>query len=337
MSEGNEEAVLQGLSDSGLEGMLGISPPMQDVFQTIRKVAVVDVPVLILGESGTGKELAARAIHQLSGRRQGPLVTINCGAIPDKLLESELFGYEKGAFTGADATRRGRIEYAEGGTLFLDEVTELNPPLQVKLLRFLQEHAVERIGGREPIPVNVRVVSATNRDIDRSVRDGQVREDLYYRLSVVSLSLPPLRERGEDLLFLARSFLHRYSKEFNREVRSVSKDAIERMRAYPWPGNVRELENRVKGAVVMAQGEEMDTHDLGLPAGEEAPYSPFRPRTLREIRESCEKETIQEALLRHGNRIQRTAQELGVTRQNLSHLLRKYGLATPDISKRRRG
>ncbi|HAS17561.1 MAG TPA: sigma-54-dependent Fis family transcriptional regulator, partial [Nitrospiraceae bacterium] len=246
----------------GMEGILGNSPAMEKVFQTIRKIATVDVPVLILGESGTGKELTARAIHQLSNRRDRPFVVINCGAIPETLLESELFGYEKGAFTGANTRRKGRFEYAEGGTLFLDEIGELSITLQVKILRFLQEHIIERIGGRETIPLDVRVVAATNKDLKRGVDEGQFREDLYFRLSVVTVSLPSLHERGDDIFLLSQAFLRRYCGEFERDIKGFLNDAIISLSEYNWPGNVRELENRIKRAVVMAEGEMITSKDL---------------------------------------------------------------------------
>lgn len=308
----------------GFEGILGNSPAMEGIFQIIRKVATVDVPVLILGESGTGKELAARAIHRLSQRRNGPFVVINCGAIPETLLESELFGHEKGAFTGADTRKKGRIEYAEKGTLFLDEIGEMSLSLQVKLLRFLQEHIVERVGGREPIPVDVKVIAATNKDLKKAVDEGQFREDLYFRLGVVTISLPPLRERDDDIYLLARAFLHRYKTEFNRDVKGFSDEAIGALGNYAWPGNVRELENRVKRGVIMAEGEMITSEDLELAGG----MSLERPSmSLREARDRVEKELIQRAMLKHGGVVVRAAEELDVTRQTLTDLIKKYGIS----------
>ncbi len=308
----------------GIEGIIGSSPSMEDIFQVIRKVATVDVPVLILGESGTGKELIARAIHRLSHRSNGPFVVINCGAIPGTLLESELFGYEKGAFTGADSRKKGRIEYANGGTLFLDEVGELSLSLQVKLLRFLQDHIVERVGGRDLIPVDVRILAATNKDLKKAVEKYNFREDLYFRISVITLSMPPLREREEDLLLLARSFLYRYSREFKKTIRGFSDNAIEALSLYKWPGNVRELENRIKRAVVMTDDEWVSVQDL-----EFSPVDSHQKRypPLRKAREALEKRLISEGLLRHGSNITHTARELGISRQTLADMIKKYGIS----------
>ena len=307
----------------GLDDILGTCSPMQVVFQAIRKVATVDVPVLILGESGTGKELAARAIHRLSHRRNGPFVAINCGAIPETLLESELFGYEKGAFTGADTRKKGRIEYAEKGTLFLDEIGDMSLSLQVKLLRFLQEHIIERVGGREHIAIDVRVLAATNQDITKIVKGGHFREDLYFRLSVVTISMPPIRERNDDIYLLARSLLHRYQRDFKRDIRGFSEDAINALGSYPWPGNVRELENRLKRAVVMAEGDMITANDLEL----SATMSMENPSvSLKEARDKVEKDLVQKALLKHGGVIVRAAEDLGITRQTLADLIKKYGI-----------
>ena len=308
----------------GLDDILGASPLMQVVFQSIRKVATVDVPVLVLGESGTGKELAARAIHRLSHRRNGPFVPINCAAIPETLLESELFGYEKGAFTGADSRKKGRFEYAEEGTLFLDEIGDLSLALQVKLLRFLQEHAIERVGGREPIPLDVRVLAATNKDIKKATEEGQFREDLYFRLGVVTISMPPLRERGDDVYLLARYFLNRYKGDFKRDIKGFSEDAIHALRNYTWPGNVREFENRVKRAIVMADGEMIIAKDLEL----SATLSMENPSvSLKEARDKVEKDLVQRALLKHGGVVVRAAEDLGITRQTLADLIKKYGIS----------
>ena len=309
----------------GMSGLLGASLPMQEVFQTIRKVAMTDVPILILGESGTGKELVAKALHRLSNRRGGPFVVINCGAIPENLLESELFGHEKGAFTGADTRRQGRIEYAEGGTLFLDEIGDLSLSLQVKLLRFLQEYIIERVGGREPIQLDVRVLAATNKDLKQAVEAGQFREDLYFRLGVVTISMPPLRERGDDVYLLSRAFLHHYKGAFKRDIKGFSEDAINALAEHRWPGNVRELENRIKRAVVMTEGEMIIPRDLDLQStmSMESP-SP----SLKEARDKVEKELIQKALLRHGGVVVRAAEGLGITRQTLTDLIKKYGILT---------
>lgn len=310
------------VQSEGLDGILGNSASMNHVYEAIRKVATVDVPVLILGESGTGKELTAKAVHRLSDRRDKPFVVINCGAIPETLLESELFGHEKGAFTGADSRKKGRIEYAEGGTLFLDEIGELSFSLQVKLLRFLQEHIIERVGGREEIQVDVRVLAATNRDLKKAIEEGKFREDLYFRLSVVTVNLPPLRERGNDALLLARAFLHRYSREFKKNVRGFKDEAVKALSDYDWPGNVRELENRVKRGVVMSDGEWLSPSDLEFAA----PDGGKQIQSLHEAREALEKRVISEALLRHGSNITHAARELDVSRQTLTAMINKYGI-----------
>jgi two-component system, NtrC family, response regulator len=306
----------------GFENILGASPLLQEVFTAVRKVASASAPVLILGESGTGKELVARAIHHLSARHRGPFVAINCGAIPDNLLESELFGHEKGAFTGAHVQRKGRIETAQGGTLFLDEIGDLSLLLQVKLLRFLQERRLERLGGREEIPVDVRVLAATNANLKEAMRDGRFREDLYYRLGVVNIALPPLRERGEDVIVLATAFLERYAAEAGRRISGFNPHALAALQAHAWPGNVRELENRVKRAVVMAEGARVTPADLEL---DEPLRAESRP--LRDVRAELERETIQRALTRNKGNVSRTAAELGVSRPTLYGLMEKLGIA----------
>jgi two-component system NtrC family response regulator len=308
--------------DETFEGMMGVSPQIQDVFTGIRKVAATDASVLLTGESGTGKEMAARAIHLRSGRKNGPFVAINCGAIPDTLLESELFGHEKGAFTGAHAQRKGRIETATGGTLFLDEIGEVPLQLQVKLLRFLQEQQIERVGGRQAIPIDVRVVSATNVDLKKAMAEGKFREDLYYRLAVVVIKLPSLRERRDDLMLLAKSFLRRFATQNSRGEIKLSKDAGLAIERYAWPGNVRELENRIKRGVIMAEGSQVTAEDLEL--GTETGFSAIR--TLKEARENLEREVVQQALRRHGGKISPAAAELGVSRPTLYELMDKLGL-----------
>lgn len=298
--------------------MLGTSRPMQDVFATIRKVATANVAVLVLGESGTGKELAARAIHQESNRRGGPFVTINCAAIPETLLESELFGHERGAFTGAHTQRKGRIELAQGGTLFLDEIGELPFALQVKLLRFLQERQIERIGGREPIAIDTRVVTATNRDLKNALTEGRFREDLYFRLGVVTITLPALRERGEDILLLAKILLDRYAAEAEKAIKGFTAEAQRVIRFYSWPGNVRELENRVKRAVIMSDGAWITPQDMELkPAG----------LTLRDARERLERSLLEEALLRHRGNLTQVATDLGISRPTLYGLIERLGVS----------
>jgi two-component system NtrC family response regulator len=320
--EQEHRALQQRLNGETFEGMLGSSPQMQEVFATIRKVATTDAPVLVVGESGTGKELVARAIHRQSARREAPFVAINCGAIPENLLESELFGYEKGAFTGAHMLRKGRIEAAQGGTLFLDEIGELSPPLQVKLLRFLQEHQLERIGGRETITIDTRVLAATNVDLRQAMAAGRFREDLYYRLGVVIITLPPLRERGEDILVLAKTLLQRYTAGGKPKVVGFSRQAVTTLQSYSWPGNVRELENRIKRAVIMAQGARITPGDLDL----ESPYAKYRGQSLREAREALEKDLVQRALAKNKGNVTRAAAELGVSRPTLHELISKYAI-----------
>jgi two-component system NtrC family response regulator len=310
------------LSRDSFEEMLGSSAQMQEIFAAIRKVATTDAPVLIVGESGTGKELVARAIHRQCVRKDGPFVTINCGAIPENLLESELFGHEKGAFTGAHIQRKGRIESAHGGTLFLDEIGELPLPLQVKLLRFFQAHKLERIGGREEISVDTRVMAATNSDLKKAMSEGRFREDLYYRLSVVTIPVPPLRDRGEDILLLAKALLQKYSIENKKKIGGFSRQAISTLQNYGWPGNVRELENRIKRAVIMAEGQRITPEDLELAL----PYAKYEGKGLKQAREAMEKEIIQRTLAKNKGNITQTATELGVSRPTLHQLIEKLGV-----------
>jgi two-component system NtrC family response regulator len=306
---------------AGFEGMLGASPRMEEVFASIRKVATVDAPVLIVGESGTGKELAAQAIHRLGARGEGPFVPINCGAIPEALLESELFGHEKGAFTGAHAQRKGRIETANGGTLFLDEIGELPTALQVKLLRFLQDQQVERLGGRSPISVDVRVITATNADLAQLQAEGRFREDLYYRIGVVTIALPPLRDREDDVVLIADTLLRGLAAEMGRKLTGFSRDALRAMRAHAWPGNVRELDNRVRRAAVMAEGELISAADLELKGA-----AATRRPGLREMRAGLEKEAVESALRRNRGNVSRTAAELGISRPTLYGLISRFGI-----------
>jgi len=294
------------------------------VFSTITKVAASDVPVLIRGESGTGKELVAMAIHNLSRRKAGPFAAINCGAIPETLLESELFGHEKGSFTGATAQRRGKLEYAKGGTLFLDEIGDLMPELQVKILRFLQEKVIERVGGRESIPVDSRVIAATHRDLDASVKDGKFREDLYFRLAVVTISLPPLRERGNDVIEIAEQLITAFSGEMKIPPKKFTKHALAAMKAHDWPGNVREVQNRVKRGLVLSDGPFIGPAELEL-AAPELPDEPDRV-TLREAKETVERELIAKALEENKGNISKTARALGVSRPTLYELMTRYGL-----------
>jgi two-component system, NtrC family, response regulator len=307
------------------EDMLGTSPEMQAVFAFIRKVAGTNAPVLLLGESGTGKEMAAAAIHRRSVRKDGPFVAINCNAIPENLLESELFGHEKGAFTGAHIQRKGMMETASGGTLFLDEIGELPPAIQVKLLRFLQEQRLQRVGGRQEIQIDTRLVAATNADLKQLIDTGKFREDLYFRLAVVTIRLLPLRERGEDVVFLAREFLQRYAAQNGRTKLVFAPEALRAMTRYSWPGNVRELQNRVKRAVIMASGSRVTAKDLELERVQDraAPSA----TTLREARERVEREVIERALKRNFGKITSAAADLGISRPTLYELMEKLGIA----------
>jgi two-component system, NtrC family, response regulator len=304
------------------EGILGVSPQMQELFTTIRRVAITDASVVISGESGTGKELVAEAIHRRSLRQAGPFIAINCGAIPENLLESELFGHEKGAFTGAHTQRKGRIELGQRGTLLLDEIGELPLALQVKLLRFLQARRIERVGGRTTIDVDVRVLVATHVDLRQAIGQGRFREDLYYRLNVVEIVLPPLRERGEDILLLAKALLHRYAAENKCKLSSFDRHAMTALATYGWPGNVRELENRIRRAVIMASGPLLTPEDLGF----SAPSAASKPQTLQEARAVIEADLIRQALAHNNRNISRTAAELGLSRPTLRELMQKYGL-----------
>lgn len=305
------------------EGMIGTSTPMQPIFDTIRKVATSDAPVLILGESGTGKEMAARAVHQKSNRLAGPFVAINCSAIPETLLESELFGHEKGAFTGAHAQRKGRIESAEGGTLFLDEIGEIPLPIQVKLLRFLQEQTIERVGGRQELHINTRVVAATNVDLRKAMANGTFREDLYYRLAVVQITLPPLRDRETDVRLLAQYFLNRFAAEAKKSNLSFDADAIRAMNRHTWPGNVRELENCVRRAAIMCEGRRVSSKDLELSVAGLGP----NVTTLKDAREAVERQMLQQALKKHGGKIAPAAAELGLSRPTIYELMDKLGIS----------
>ena len=305
----------------GFEQMIGGSPQMQGAFAYIRKVAGTTAPVLLLGESGTGKELAALAIHQRSPRKDKAFVAINCNGIPENLLESELFGHEKGSFTGAHAQRKGLIENAADGTLFLDEIGELPPPIQVRLLRFLQEQRFQRVGGRQEIQIDTRVIAATNADLKQAISGGKFREDLYFRLAVVVIQLPPLRDREDDVSLLAREFLQRYAAQNNKKSLAFSRDALRALYRHTWPGNVRELQNRVKRAVIMTDGKRLTADDLEL-----TDLSQTSPATLKEAREAVEKEVVQNALKRHQWKITSAALELGVSRPTLYELMEKLGI-----------
>jgi two-component system NtrC family response regulator len=305
---------------SHFEEILGTTQAIREIFGIVERVAKTDATALIEGESGTGKELVARAIHTRSGRRAGPFVPINCGAIPETLLEAELFGHERGAFTGAHMQRKGKFEMADRGTLFLDEIGELPLTLQVKLLRFLQERTVERIGGRQAIPLDLRIIAATNRDLKVQLDRGLFREDLYYRLSVIRIQVPPLRERGEDIALLANVFLRRAAQAHRRRVR-FSGDALRSLMVHHWPGNVRELENRVSRAVIMSRGHMIEPGDLDLQPAELEPAG-----SLRQARERVEREALVDVLSRHRGNISKAARTLKVSRPTLHGLLDKHNI-----------
>ncbi|HEX8238346.1 MAG TPA: PEP-CTERM-box response regulator transcription factor [Allosphingosinicella sp.] len=302
--------------------MITSAPEMLKVARTIERVANTSVSVMLLGASGTGKELLARGLHSASNRAAGAFVAINCAAIPENLLEAELFGYEKGAFTGAIKTTEGKIELAHGGTLFLDEVGDIPLPLQVKLLRFIQERVIERIGGRKPIAVDTRIVSATHQDLPQMIKAGSFREDLYYRLAEIVVRIPSLAERHGDSVLLAKHFLHRFAREMNPQVKGLSPGALAAIDEWPWPGNVRELENRMKRAVIMADGKLVTAEDLDLEARTEAAL----PVNLKSARELADRRAIRQALARTENNISSAAKLLGISRPTLYDLMKQYDL-----------
>jgi two-component system response regulator AtoC len=312
--------------------IIGSSPPMQQVYKTIGRVAQTNATVLITGESGSGKGLIAKTIHQNSQRNEGPFVEVNCGALPGSLLESELFGYERGAFTGATARKLGRFDLANQGTLFLDEVGELPSSLQVKLLRVLQVKEYERIGGTETLKADVRIIAATNRNLEAMIGRGQFREDLYYRLKVVPISVPPLRERREDISAFIEFYLRRFAAEMHREVPCITQAAVERLKAYDWPGNVRELANVIERSVIMSGGV-IGVDDLpGMIEPEKSPVEIPPTGTLREILRSVEKEVISRALKQYNGNKVKTAKALDMSRRALLYKLSDYGLLDPNES-----
>ena len=313
--------------DTAMGALLTACPEMMKVIRTIERVASADVSVMLLGASGTGKELLARAVHEKSARSKGEFVAINCAAIPENLLEAELFGYERGAFTGAVKTTPGKIELAQGGTLFLDEVGDIPLPLQVKLLRFLQERVIERIGGRAPIPVDTRIVCATHQDLDAMIAEGRFRDDLYYRLAEIVVKIPSLVERAGDAVLLARNFVSRFARELNPKVQGLTPDAADAIDSYSWPGNVRELENRVKRAVIMSDGKSVSASDLDLPAAKGGQAEPL-PINLRAAREQIDRRVIRQALTRSENNISGAAKLLGISRPTLYDLMKQYRLQT---------
>ena len=313
-----------------LEGIIGESGRMQEVLALVRQVAPSDATVLIRGESGTGKELIARAIHFNSPRAGGPLVTLNCAALPEQLLESELFGHEKGAFTGAVAQRKGRFELADGGSIFLDEIGDLSPALQVKLLRVLQERRFERLGGNRTLTVNVRILAATHRDLEQAMRSGTFREDLYYRLNVVTVQIPPLRERRADIPALLDHFLRKFAEKNRREVAGLTAAARDALLRYEYPGNVRELENLIERAVLLCRGRVIDVEDLPVTVrpGERIPTE-AEAHHLPDLLASIERQAIRAALLRHGWVQTQAAEELGISERVLRYKMKKHGLEAP--------
>ncbi|HEU0311110.1 MAG TPA: PEP-CTERM-box response regulator transcription factor [Sphingomicrobium sp.] len=322
----NRRLEMSGGGGTAIGSLLTGSPEMIKVVRTVERVAGADVSVMLLGASGTGKELLARGVHESSPRAKGEFVAINCAAIPENLLEAELFGYERGAFTGAVKTTPGKIELAQGGTLFLDEVGDIPLPLQVKLLRFLQERVIERIGGRAPIPVDTRIVCATHQDLEAMIAGGRFRDDLYYRLAEIVVTIPSLGERAGDAVLLARHFVARFAREMNPRIQGLSPDAADAIDAHPWPGNVRELENRIKRAVIMADGKLVTAADLDLPraAGSESDPPPVNLRAAREI---ADRRAIRQALIRTENNISGAAKLLGISRPTLYDLMKQYRLS----------
>jgi len=302
-----------------VQGLVAASPQMVQICRMVEKIGPTDLTTLLLGASGTGKELLARALHNLSPRKNGAFVAINCAAIPDNLLESELFGYEKGAFTGAHKQTAGKIEYANGGTLFLDEIGDLPLLLQAKILRFLQERVIERVGGREEIQVNVRIICATHQDLTGKIETGQFREDLFYRISEITINIPSLHERSGDAVVLARHFLDLFGREVGKNCR-LDKSAIAAIEAYSWPGNIRELENRMKRAIIMSDDDRIRSTDLELPD-----YEATMP-DLRTIRDNAEREALIRAMDLGNGKISKAAELLGVSRPTMYDLLEKFGM-----------
>jgi two-component system NtrC family response regulator len=313
-------------AEGGFHRMVGTSKSMKDIFRFIERVAVSDISVLICGESGTGKEIVAHAIHLQSQRKNNPFVVVNCGAIPENLLESELFGHEKGSFTGAHAQKRGKFELAHTGTLFLDEIGELAAPLQVKLLRFLQDRKIERVGGTQPIDIDVRIIAATNRDLKKDMENHVFREDLYYRLKVVPLDMPPLRERKEDIIPLAQHFLKKFSKEHRKSPVALSPEAEGALLMHPWPGNVRELENLISRSVVLSPRSVLKPSDLGF-ALDQIPTDV----NLKFAKKAIEMDFVKKALSRNGGIVSRAARELGISRVNLYELIEKYNIRLQEF------
>lgn len=316
------EAENRALKSAGMvsNDIIGNSEAILKACRTVEKIAPTEITTLLLGESGTGKEVFARAIHRQSPRNKKPFVAINCASIPENLLESELFGYEKGAFTGANKTTLGKIECANGGTLLLDEIGDMPLSLQAKMLRFLQERVIERVGGRQELEVDVRVICATHRNLADMVAQQSFREDLYYRISEITLTIPPLRERGHDIAVIAKALLHKFNQEFNTQVQGFSDNALQAMLAYSWPGNIRELQNKLKSAVILADSKYISAEDLGLASQQ------IKTDTLRKVRELAETQAIRHAYTLANGNLSKTADSLGITRPTLYALIDKYRL-----------
>ncbi len=321
-----ENRRLQKAPDTSFFGLITNSSKMFGICRMIEKIAPADFSVLLLGDSGTGKELMARAVHRLSPRREGPFIAINCAAIPDALLESELFGHEKGAFTGAVRQTKGKIELASRGTLFLDEIGDMPMALQAKLLRFIQERVIERVGGREPITVDVRIVSATHRKLDDRIVQGEFREDLFYRLSEITIQIPPLRERDDDVILLARHFVDACCRKQGLRRLDLAPDALVALRQHAWPGNVRELENRIKRAVILAEGGTLTATDMDLKVPEAAVAAAVGTFSLRRAREEAEREALLHALADAAGNLSAAAKLLGVSRPTIYNLLRQHNV-----------
>ena len=328
--------------DYGFDKMIGSGRSMQSVFETVQKVAETDLTVLVRGESGTGKELVAQALHNVSGRQQKPFVAVNCAAINRELVESELFGHEKGAFTGADSRRKGRFEFADGGTIFLDEIGDMGPETQAKVLRVLQEKTLERVGGNQPVEVDVRVVAATHRDLEKLVEEGSFREDLYYRLRVVEVELPPLRDRAEDIPALADRFLTQVAERLERRKKLLSDSALARLARYGWPGNVRELRNALEQAAVLSSGETIEVEDLRLdeakaPPGDAPSTAVVFSDAKRQHVERFERDYLLRALRENDGNVSRTAQAIGMVRQSLQQKIRELDLRSEDWGNGKKG
>ncbi len=319
---------LQQQTKEPLAGIIASSPEMLKLSRNIQKIAPTSVNVLLLGESGTGKEVLAKAIHNLSDRAEKRFIAVNCAAIPENLLESELFGYEKGAFTGATKQTKGKIEYASGGTFFLDEIGDLPFSLQAKLLRFLQERKIERLGGREEIAVDVRIICATHQNIRSLIEKGTFREDLYFRIAEMTVNIPPLRERTGDTILIATALLKRYAAENNKAAKGFTDEAAQAIETYSWPGNVRELENKIKRAVIMSEGNQITLEDLEL----EKTTDFSAPLNLKEVRENAETAAIKRALAYTDNNMSQTAKLLGISRPTLYTLMKKYGMESLEAS-----